>query len=509
MLLGLLSLLADLHHLALRQPITDDRAYLLYMAQAVFRGDSLYGSTTFGYPPYSALLVSFVMWIGSLFDLPTYLSPRYASLLVGPLNAFLIYAVARRAFGSRLTGLFAGLMLIGFQFANAFDATSLEPKTLVISCILCAVLAVQREKWLWAGIAAAVAGMIWQPAIVVCLSILVPLLATRHRSFRVLGRFAGGVVLGTLPALIYPIMQGDWRDFITLVIVRKMALNLPGAGNDIFEWTSELFSGAQSELIVLLLAFAGFTLYVGRRIADGRNGARYRFPHDGGLVSVTIGWIIMNSIDCDGEVDLIPFLPMLAIFGAYGYQELLHVTARTFQPRNTVWIAVVLLVVYLFEDEFRRRSLTFTLPDQEAMVRTVLESDSDRENFVALDAEEFYVLADRAAPIRYTRADKWVEQLIEIVDPGSGSVLEQAKASSPDLIVVKQKRPRKRTTVDRFAAVFSPEYELESREIPYETQYPQQQFPRKSEWYERTLWLFRKAEVHDIEGRPSPPDPTR
>ena len=42
----------------LQLPLIDDRAYLTDMAQAVYRGDALYGSTTLGYPPYAPLMTA-------------------------------------------------------------------------------------------------------------------------------------------------------------------------------------------------------------------------------------------------------------------------------------------------------------------------------------------------------------------------------------------------------------------------------------------------------------------
>ena len=451
-LLGLLSLLLDLHHLALQQPIIDDRAYLTYMGQAVFRGDQLYGSTTFGYPPYSALITAFVMWIGALFDVPTWLSPRYASLVLGLGNAFLVYAIARRAFGCAMTALFAGFMVIGFRFANTLDATSLETKTLVITCLLCAMLFRAEQKVAARGAwPAGIAGMLWQPAIAICISIGISLVVAGYRSRHVLGRYTTGVLLGALPAVAYPIVRHEWLDFWNLVILRKMALNLPDAGIGIFKWPRVSAVSSLSEVLVLMLAVAGLALYVFHvNISKRDEVSRHPFPENGALLSLTIGWIIVNSIDFEGAVDLLPLLPLIALYAAYGYRSLLRVTGARLSPRHTLWIGTLLLAVYLFEDEFRH-SIDYTLPEQEALVREVLGNELDR-GFVSLDAEEFYVLADRAAPIRYTRADDWVETLIKIVDPGMGSVLEQASALSPGIIVIKQKRSRRHSTVDRFDA---------------------------------------------------------
>lgn len=492
-LLGLFSILVDLHHLALQQPIIDDRAYLTYMGQAVYRGDALYGSTTFGYPPYSALITAFVMWVGALFDMPTWLSPRYASLVLGAANAFLAYTVARLAFGCAFTGLIAGLMLTGFRFANTLDATSLESKTLVATCVLCAMLAVQNKKWLLAGVIGGVAGMIWQPAIVICLSIGISLLYAGYRNAHVLGRYTVGVVLGALPGVLYPIMQSEWRDFWNLVIVRKMVVNLPDAGDAFFKWMRVSVLSSLSEILVLALAVAGFVLFVTTQISRRESGSQ-RFPGNGALLSLTVGWAIVNSIDFEGAVDLVPFLPIAALWGAYCYRAILRSIAQRFSPRKTLWVGSLLLVVYLFEDEFRH-SIDYTLTEQVSLVREVLGDASDVD-FVSLDAEEFWVLADRAAPFRYTRSDDWVETLITIVDPGAGTVLEQTKALSPDLIVIKQKRSRMHSTVDRFEEVFYPEYELESREVPYPVQYPPRHFLRRNYPSDRTLWIFRKSTSH-------------
>ena len=94
--LGALTLAVVLQYGLHEYPLQSDRAYFVYMGQAILRGEPIYATTFFGYPPLPMLLSAASMWLGSGFDLPTYLAPRYAGVLVAVLSVCTLYVVASR-----------------------------------------------------------------------------------------------------------------------------------------------------------------------------------------------------------------------------------------------------------------------------------------------------------------------------------------------------------------------------------------------------------------------------
>ena len=129
-------------------PIYGDRAYLIYQGQSVLRGESIYAGSFLGYPPVGPLLSGAAMWVGRWFDLPSYLAPRFAGLLVGAANPVLLYWVTRRATGSAAAGGIAALTLTAFAEYGGFSVSNLEPKALVVLFWLLASLSLQQRRWL-------------------------------------------------------------------------------------------------------------------------------------------------------------------------------------------------------------------------------------------------------------------------------------------------------------------------------------------------------------------------
>ena len=101
--------------------------------------------------------------------------------------------------------------------------------------------ALQRNHWRGAGIFAALAASCWQPG--VCVALACGAVATfeararRHgyalSSWRnPLVRYATGLAIGVLPAVLYLAYTNTWLDFWTRSVVLPAQLRLPEAGTD-------------------------------------------------------------------------------------------------------------------------------------------------------------------------------------------------------------------------------------------------------------------------------------
>ena len=132
-------------------PISSDQAYLTYMGQAIFRGEPIYATTFVTYTPFGAMASAASMLVGSWVGLPTYLAPRYLAVALGVGSVLLVNIVTRRATGSPLAGLVAGLVLAGFPRLAASSLSTLQPKHLVIFFALLAAAACQRRRWGMSG----------------------------------------------------------------------------------------------------------------------------------------------------------------------------------------------------------------------------------------------------------------------------------------------------------------------------------------------------------------------
>jgi hypothetical protein len=380
------------------QPIFADRGYHVYMAQSVLRGDPLYGGTTYGYTPYAPLLTSLAMRVTAPFGVPSYLAPRYLGVALMLLMAVLLYFVARRASDSR-TALIAALTLCGFANLGLLSVVGTEPVVVVGVFTLLAILAIQREWWFLAGFAACAAAMSWQPAVVVCVATFI---IARRR----LAVIAGGCA-AAVPAIVYVLATRSVDAFLYQTILRKFAS--AGAGPGV-SWLLLAMRSYWTDAAVLLCGAIGFAVALRRRRSE-------EVP----LIAITLAWSVWGTIYFAAARDFIPALSLVAYWAA-----------RIVAPRSKP--ALVLYLAILFGDAAMYRS-TYSLSDQIRDVRDAL--GAARSSFVAFNAEEFYILTETRAPVRYIRLAAWTDDFIEARDAGGIAAFQETIAHlNPAAIII-------------------------------------------------------------------------
>jgi 4-amino-4-deoxy-L-arabinose transferase-like glycosyltransferase len=382
-------------------PLIADRAYHVYMGQAVLRGDALYGQTTFGYPPYGPLLSALAMRLAAPFGLPTYLAPRCLGVVVLLVLALLLYAVTKRAAG-RSCALLAGCAVSGFGFLAILSVSGLEPVVLVALFTLAALWAAQRGSWLGAGLASGAAAMTWQPGVVVVAAIAVTavLTAPRWHVRRVL-LVGAGAALATLPAVVYILSTGSFEAFVFQTITRKLAYEQTSPETAFLSWLVRAPRMYWNDAVILLFAAAGFLLWFERR-----KPASSELP----LVVMTVAWAAWFTIDFAAPKDLVPALPLLACWAA----QLLVRLEREWRRSVALGIRAAFFALAFLDAAGYRPP--YTLDEQLRDAKAILGSSA--HSFLAFNADELYVLTDTRAPIRYTRLGPWIDAFAAEREPG-------------------------------------------------------------------------------------------
>ncbi len=236
--MGLLAAASVAQYDLREQPIVGDRAYFVYLAQAVLRGDAIYSVSFFGYPPLAPLISAAAMGLGGLFDLPSHLAPRLLAVPVFASSTMLAFAVARAATGRVWAGAVAALFLMGMSRLAEVSAATLEPKLLVVFFTLLAQRALQQRRWMLAAAASVLGAGCWHPAGLVCLAVLaVVVYAEWPRPARPLLRdCALGAALGAFPSLLYLGVSGGVWDFWQRAVVIPAQLRLPEANGGGRAW---------------------------------------------------------------------------------------------------------------------------------------------------------------------------------------------------------------------------------------------------------------------------------
>jgi hypothetical protein len=419
------------------QPILSDRAYLLYMATAVHRGDPIYRTTTFGYPPLGPMISAATMTVGAWGGVSAIFAPRVLALAVVAASAGLVYAVVRHATRSVAAGVVAGLVFSGFDLLTGLAASNLEPKILAQFFSLGAVRALQRGRWAGAGVAMGLATTTMQTAVFATAAVGVfAVLVARYRGLGVLGAYVAGVAAGVLPAALYVTMSGQWPEFFQDVVVQKLWSRQRFIAVDVSRWLVNLtLAVGTARVFVLAVAALGIGAAMVRATRRGYGSPRWvaRAIRAGGIGGFTFAWIVYNliagltAVEYQGPVDWAAGLYLIAFWTGVGYREVGRGLGRVVaavgahRPRPARVAAVMLglatvLVAPGFVVALRYRPAP-TLAEQASTVRAMLPEHTARAGVLAVGAPEIYVHTGRLSPWRYMYLTEYFLDLIERLEP--------------------------------------------------------------------------------------------
>ena len=440
-----------------QQPILGDPAYLIYMAQHVYRGELLYETTTLGYPPFGILLSAFVMNLGQWIGVPSYLAPRCLSIPLALLSSLLLYQIGRRATCNAWVGVIASLALLNFDMFMTRSAANLEPKILVQFFTLIAINAIQTRVWWLVGMASTFAFTCWQPAAIVALcTSFVALRQARRDGRRVVFSYFGGVFLALLPTIIYLSWTGQWAQFAHQTIALKMRSHSHVFSQDPLRILNPIFAVASEERLFVLVAVIGVCSYLHRNYRNLGSSivSTWSHPRSGGLVLLTLTWVTYDllagstAFEYHGRHDTLPFFYLIAYWEAWAYYRISVWTKGILKNRRSnhwrAQIAGVMMLGFMLltagraaTDAFQYE-VDYTLSEEELLVRSALSGNVDETSFLSINAEEFYVLTETASSWRYLRLTPYFVDMLKLNEPrGCDVLLEDLDAENYQRIIIK------------------------------------------------------------------------
>jgi len=443
-----------------QQPFSGDPAYLTYMAQAIARGEPVYQTTTFGYPPFGPLISAASMHLGRWFGLESYLAPRYLSILILALSSGFLYLVTRRITGRAWAGAVAAFALMSFQLLIVRGTSDLEPKILVQFLTLIALLAIQSRCWWLVGMTLGMASLTYQPAfLIAAVAFFLCLLNSGHRRHMAVFHFIGGLILGSLPAVIYLLWTGQGVEFFERVVlfrliphphffkpslIRLLIVSARAVG-----WKGVPFA---------LLSVYGFFWHMTQSLRKGRIRSYPKLYFSelrmSGIDVLTLIFLLMimatsfSPISSFGSGDFLSFFHVIAFWASWGIIQIYEAIVRFIKTERFVLhkhsaasiissSLIAVLVVYALIGAFRYK-FSETLSEQKAWVQSVLSKDEVKASFLAINAEEFYVLSEKSAPWPYLRFIGYHDNLIRKIEKkGCLSLLEDLDVHSFKAIIIK------------------------------------------------------------------------
>ncbi len=425
------------------QPIMFDRAYLLYMSQAVFRGDPLYQSTPFGYTPLSTIVVGLLMRLGHYFSLNTIDTARITGILFYGLSGGSIFMLGRSVFKDKVSPNLGAFLFCGITFIPLVASVNAEPQVWVLLFSILGIICFTKERWLLCGLCLTIGAMSWHVSVISLIATGVVLLFRQGRKHQLaFFQLSMGVVLGVLPVLLYLLLTDGWVAFWEQAILRKLAVEGQSVGENPFRWMLRGSYPMLSDALHLLLGFIGFALifywWVFKR-SEGRQLFR-RSSILVYLVVYSLFWATFNSLEYQGATDFMPLVPIVIIGGTLVIQRILNL-----QPMYAILIGCLLTVYNLF-DAFIY-DLPFTFQDQISVISKIEKEYSDP--FV-IGFEAYYTVLEKPMPTKFMRYWHYEEFLIDKHEGGCDGILDQIRKKGYDYIIEFDRNYRERSRWSRY-----------------------------------------------------------
>lgn len=430
-------------------PLWKDRAYLMYMSQTVYRGLDLYEYTPFGYTPLAPLVAGYSLRIVEAIvgDVDTILTLRGFGMILQALIVVSIFQLSHQLFKSIRIAHLTCICFLSFNVFLTISATNFEPKFLALLLQIWAIQAVINKRLLRSGTLFSMAAMCWHLMVINCL-IMVPYLfivgGNNKQTLFQFFRFSAGVLLGTLPCLVYLYVTDDWLYFWNQAVVRKVEFE----GTELFDsplaWILVLMNRLTAELLILIFGAIGFVVTMLSLVFGKWSSLWPRFDGQSMpllFVLITVAWTAFNSIEFQGPLDFLPLLPIVVLFGMVPIVKWIE--------RATIkqYIAVLMVAVFtgFFDYGFVHEKMT--LDEQKQMMADLNQRYGDA--FV-INFEEFYVLQEKPLPTRYMRMARFEDFVINKKEiNGCESLIDQVRADRPKVIILRRVKENKPSSIGK------------------------------------------------------------
>ncbi|MFL6278023.1 MAG: DolP-mannose mannosyltransferase [Blastocatellia bacterium] len=454
----LLGALVMLMYHPFQQIVHNDSAIYDYMAQCVLRGQVLYRDVIDSKAPGSLFLSALVMAVGKAFGLQDIIAVRAFYVLLAGVLCAMTFLVARVYLRNNLVAVFAALLpLVSPDFAEMI-VQGTRPKIPMIICGLLTLYLLAKDRPFWAGICSMLACLCWQPGL--AFAGIALLIASRYltswRDLRAL-KVAAGAAIPLAVLLIYFLAVGALRDLWLWTIAYNYlyyhpALKQSVGTNVIVLWDS-LRQAMGANLLWVKISLVGWLIYAGERLwakiesrSLGPQAESFKdallFPP---LIYVTFYLTFYNS---DGEENLIPLYPFIAIFAGYFILLVVRLIERlpwiARAPRRAAliaWLPLLPLVLILLSIYHHARGYRLeagrTLQDQQREFQAVAELLAPEDKIYVHGTVELLVFLNRPNMNRYIYLVLGKDDFIgERMPGGFRAVLDQMEAEAPKVIAL-------------------------------------------------------------------------
>jgi len=430
---------------ALVAPEAADHAMWDYMAQAILRGQVPYKDVVNIKTPLSAYLSALALLVGRAVGLNDLIAIRCLYISLAAALLLVTLAVTEAYSGSRIAALLAFCAPLACPRFYSWASTGSEPKLVMILFGMLSVLFVAKNQPSWAGFAAMLSCLSWQPGLLFAGTALLAVWPNK----RSVVRTAAGAAIPLLATILYFYWVGGLRDLWRWCFVFDLTVYAPQGFRSLAEQASHIAAVAHRVLAapgLLVLGLGAIGYATALFAALRRSGHAGRAPVAAILLPPAI-YVAYWRFDFNSGPYLIPIFPFAAVFAGWLIAGVIKAIALRWSAAekrrvlNLQLLQVLGLIVFAVAAylavaaSLNSKYQGLTLDDDYAMLRTLTDRLAAEDTIYAHGEINILALLNRPNASKYLWFDRGKDDFAGAQVPGGfQEILEAIKSQKPKFV---------------------------------------------------------------------------
>lgn len=424
----------------LNQIVVGDAAIWDYIAQAITRGQVPYRDVVEIKSPGSAYLSAMAMQAGGLFGLSDFIAPRLLQIALAGLLMVVTYLVTETYLRSGEAALISAVAVWLSGHFGEWVVEGTQPKLSMILFGMLSLLAVARQKPVWAGFLSMMSCLCWQPGLLFTGTAF--LIFSRYfSSWKDLAalKVAAGAAIPLAAAILYFYSEAALSEFWTWTVTYNYSVYGPESARSFMKALSQVgrvfYRVFGVGVVVVAVSFVGMAAFAIRQARAGT--LTRREPFLDALFIAPLIYLAFCVIDLQGGPDLIPLVPFIGIFLGLSVIETARLVGRS-APRWIPKAATLILCLVVIGRAVTYRVEGGTLADQRREFAVIGAMLGPEDTIYVHGAVEVLVLLRRPNANPFIMWDKLKDEFIASQWYGGRfeSVVEELEMKPPKLVVL-------------------------------------------------------------------------
>ena len=299
--------------------LTRDLALYAYGGQQFAEGVPPFVSVLNRAGPLAHMVPGVATWVARLLGADSgaddLMAMRVLMMMLSVAAVWVVYLLARDAFGSSVAGVAAAASLLAFEGFVTYATGGPREKTTMMLLVALALWALVHRRWMLAGAAVALATLTWQPAFfagAAAAGAAVLLVRGGRARLVSLARFAGGGLLVTAAFAGYYAAVGALEEFFNaFYLINATYTRQPGVLQFLSTEPTAVVDGFGWSWWLILAGLAAMVVLGARRL----RGLDRDDPHHVAVVALgggTVGSLLWSLMAFNGWADAVLVLPLAA-----------------------------------------------------------------------------------------------------------------------------------------------------------------------------------------------------